>query len=116
MERQSSNKMNGTITNGNALDAPKSDPAIYNAYHAKFQSLGLPKDSTGWIHRAQEVARILSEDAAQRDIENKSPFAEVALLKSAGLVKLLGPTAFGGGGQSWETAYRVIREIAKGDG
>jgi hypothetical protein len=32
---------------------------------------------------------VLAKDAAQRDQENKSPRAEVALLKHSGLTKLL---------------------------
>ncbi|MFF9561559.1 acyl-CoA dehydrogenase family protein, partial [Streptomyces albus] len=43
-------------------------------------------------------------------------FREVQLLKDSGLVTLLGPVEFGGGGQRWETAYKVIREIARADG
>lgn len=46
-----------------------------------------------------DVAEILGQDAAQRDIANKSPKAEVALLKSAGLLKVLGPKKYGGGEQ-----------------
>ena len=38
------------------------------------------------------------------------------MLKSSGLLKVLGPVAYGGGGQSWEVGYKVIREVAKGDG
>jgi alkylation response protein AidB-like acyl-CoA dehydrogenase len=63
-----------------------------------------------------EVAEILAQDAAQRDIENKSPKAEVSLLKSSGLLKTLGPKKYGGGEQSWETGYKVIREVSKADG
>lgn len=107
--------MNGTIVKGNAHQAPRTNPSVYNAHHERFTSQGLPKDAAGWIRRAQDVARILSEDAAQRDIDNKSPFAEVSLLKSAGLLKVLGPPPFGGG-QSWEVGCRIIRETAKGDG
>jgi hypothetical protein len=36
------------------------------------------------------VNEILGTDAAARDIENKSPRTEVALLKSSGLTKILG--------------------------
>lgn len=31
-------------------------------------------------------------------------------------MKVLGPKEVGGGGQDWEVAYKVIREVAKGDG
>jgi len=62
------------------------------------------------------VAEIFAADAAARDIESKTPRAEVALLKSSGLLKVLGPKKFRGGGQNWEVGYKVIREVAKGDG
>jgi alkylation response protein AidB-like acyl-CoA dehydrogenase len=95
---------------------PSSDPTVYDIHHQKFISDGLPTTSDGWIQRARQVGEILAADAAARDIENKSPRAEVALLKSAGLLKVLGPKDIGGGGQSWEIGYKVIREVAKGDG
>lgn len=84
------------------------DPRVYDTYHEQFEAAGPPDDQAGWIERARQVAEILSQDAAQRDIENKSPRAEVALLKSAGLLKVLGPKKYGGGGQSWDTAYKLI--------
>jgi alkylation response protein AidB-like acyl-CoA dehydrogenase len=75
-----------------------------------------PTDAAGWIERAAEVAAVLAVDAVRRDREAKTPYAEVQLLKDAGLVTLLAPAEHGGGGQPWTTAYRVIREIAKADG
>ncbi|MFD7502340.1 acyl-CoA dehydrogenase family protein [Streptomyces sp. NPDC059850] len=75
-----------------------------------------PTDPAGWIGRAAEVAGVLATDAAARDQAGATPYAEVQLLKDAGLVTLLGPAAHGGGGQDWTTAYRVVREISKADG
>ncbi|KOV78361.1 acyl-CoA dehydrogenase family protein [Nocardia sp. NRRL S-836] len=75
-----------------------------------------PADSAGWVARAAEVAAVLASDAVERDRAGKTPHAEIRLLKDAGLVTLLGPAEHGGGGQDWSTAYRVIREIASGDG
>lgn len=75
-----------------------------------------PHDSAGWIARAREVADILAVDAVERDRANQPPFTEVALLKASGLVTLLGPRAHGGAGETWETAYKVIRAVARGDG
>ncbi|TXN29708.1 acyl-CoA dehydrogenase family protein [Lacisediminihabitans profunda] len=75
-----------------------------------------PTDAAGWLARAREVADILATDAVDRDNANGTPFAEVRVLKQSGLVTLLGPTVHGGGGQTWDTAYRVIREVARGDG
>lgn len=90
------------------------DPNVYAAHAQTFSSL--PSTPEEWIQRARQVSSILAEDAAARDIENKSPKAEIALLKHSGLLKVLGPKAYGGGGQGWDIGYKVIREVAKGDG
>ncbi|WP_410590338.1 acyl-CoA dehydrogenase family protein [Amycolatopsis sp. lyj-23] len=71
---------------------------------------------TDWIERAREVAAKLAVDAVERDRRGETPYEEVRLLKDNGLVTLLGPAEHGGGGQTWDTAYRVIREIARADG
>ncbi|WP_328993061.1 acyl-CoA dehydrogenase family protein [Kribbella sp. NBC_01245] len=75
-----------------------------------------PKTSEEWIQRAAEVAAILAVDAAERDRAGATPFEEVRLLKESGLVTLLGPAEHGGGGQTWPTAYQVIRTVAAADG
>ena len=75
-----------------------------------------PSNAAEWIARAEDVATILATDSVERDKANQTPFAEVQLLKDSGLVTLLGPVAHGGGGQKWDTAYRVIRAVARGDG
>ncbi|MDC7335888.1 acyl-CoA dehydrogenase family protein [Streptomyces lydicus] len=75
-----------------------------------------PEGPDGWIGRATEVAAVLATDAVARDRAGATPYAEVQLLKDSGLVTLLGPTAHGGAGQDWPTAYRVIREVAAADG
>ena len=104
-------------TNGHSNESlPSTDPAVYDEYHKAFGETPLPSKPDAWIERATQVAQILAKDAAIREKANKSPFAEVSLLKSAGLTKVLGPQKYGGGGQGWDVAYKVIREIAKGDG
>jgi alkylation response protein AidB-like acyl-CoA dehydrogenase len=77
-----------------------------------------PKPSTPseWITRATEAAEVLRLDAPERDAAAKAPFAEIKLLKDAGLVNFLGPREFGGGGGTWETSYKLTTEIAKADG
>ena len=75
-----------------------------------------PSDEAGWLQRAREVRRALEADAAARDRAAETPYDEIALLKRSGLVTLLGPAGHGGGGQEWPTAYRVVREVAAGDG
>ncbi|EGO55271.1 hypothetical protein NEUTE1DRAFT_147826 [Neurospora tetrasperma FGSC 2508] len=93
---------------------PSSDPSIYHEYESKWSTL--PSDSTGWIQRAKDVAAVLAPDAAAREKANRTPRAEVALLKHSGLLKILGPKEYGGGEQPWSVAYQAIREVAKGDG
>lgn len=93
---------------------PATDPAVYAEYETIWSNL--PDTEEGWIARAQEVSEVLAKDAAQRDQENKSPRAEVALLKHSGLTKLLGPKKYGGGEQAWSVGFKVIREVAKADG
>lgn len=95
---------------------PSTDPEVYNIHHQTFTSAALPSKPDEWIKRAALVSKILAEDASARDIANKSPRAEISLLKSSGLTRVLGPTKYGGGGQSWDVGYKIIREIAKGDG
>ncbi|CAD6582995.1 MAG: hypothetical protein ASARMPREDX12_001145 [Alectoria sarmentosa] len=95
---------------------PATDPAVYDAHHQGFNSSPVPSKPEEWLHRAARVSAILAEDAAHREKENKSPIAEVSLLKSSGLTKVIGPQKYGGGGQGWDVAYKVIREIAKADG
>ncbi|KAJ9223241.1 hypothetical protein DTO169C6_4501 [Paecilomyces variotii] len=95
---------------------PASDPAIYQEHHDAFTAEGQPKGSAAWLERAKKVSDILAVDAAARSKEQKTPRAEIALLKSSGLLKVIGDTKYGGGGESWETGYKVIREVAAGDG
>ncbi|TGO49456.1 hypothetical protein BCON_0209g00020 [Botryotinia convoluta] len=98
-----------------APSTSSSEVNLYSEYHQKFQS-ALPQNEEEWLSRASEIFQIFSKDAAKRDIDNKSPRDEVSLLKSSGLLKVLGPKKYGGGGQSWDIGYKVIREVAKGDG
>jgi alkylation response protein AidB-like acyl-CoA dehydrogenase len=96
-------------------DFPKSDPAVYNEYKTKWSQTELPSNEEGWIARAKEVSSILAVDIVKRNKENKAPFAEVALLKHAGLLKVLGPKKYGGGEQPWSVGYKLIRAVANGD-
>ena len=106
------NGTNGEVTSPHGT----TDPTVYNIHHQTFSSSPLPSGPDEWIKRAKHVAGVLAEDATKRDHENKSPFAEVSLLKSSGVTRILAPAKYGGGEQPWDVAYKVIREIAKGDG
>lgn len=103
-----------TTAASNGTSVPATN--VYEAHQQAFKSEGLPHDQASWVARAAKVAEIFIKDAAQRDIEQVSPFAEVALLKASGLTQILGPKKYGGGGQGWDVGYQVIREVAKGDG
>jgi hypothetical protein len=93
---------------------PATDPAVYEHFKEKWNVF--PANETEWIQRAFEVAGVLAADVVQRDRENKSPKAEIVLLKHSGLLKALGPKRFGGGEQPWSVGYKLIREVAKADG
>lgn len=91
------------------------DPAATGLAH-RWNDVATPQTSAEWLDRAQEVSDILATDAVERDRANATPHAEVQLLKDSGLVTLLGPRQHGGAGETWETAYKVIRTVARGDG
>lgn len=82
----------------------------------RWRDAATPRNAGEWLARAKEVADVLAVDAVQRDRANAAPHAEVRLLKESGLVTLLGPREHGGAGESWATAYRIIRAVARGDG
>ena len=68
-----------------------------------------------WVQRAREVAQILAVDAAAREKNGKTPYAEVALLKDSGLVCLvamrLGPPS-ADVGNGWTRSWN--RSLATG--
>ncbi|OJD38028.1 thermophilic desulfurizing enzyme family protein [Diplodia corticola] len=106
--------INGHSTHGGGIPPPATDPAIYEEYRFKWSVL--PSSADEWLDRAADVKEVLARDAAKRDRENKTPRAEIALLKHSGLLKVLGPRQYGGGGQPWAVGYKAVREVAKGDG
>ncbi|GGF05296.1 acyl-CoA dehydrogenase family protein [Mycetocola zhadangensis] len=68
-----------------------------------------------WQTIAEGVARELAVDVLERDRANEDPHRELQLLRDSGLVNLLDPVEFGGGGAHWETAFLVIRTLARVD-
>lgn len=73
---------------------PSTDPIVYDVHHEIFSSNPLPKNEVEWIERAARVAAILAEDVTVRDREQKIPAAEISLLKSSGLLKVLVNASF----------------------
>lgn len=68
-----------------------------------------------WTEVAQTVADQIAPGALDRDRENARPAAEAKLLRSSGLVNLLVPEAAGGAGGHFETAFHVVRTVARAD-
>lgn len=73
------------------------------------------EELTHWNGIAKQVADQLGTDAVARDRANKTPYAETKLLKDSGLVTLLVPEEYGGGGGHWATAFAAVRIIAATD-
>jgi len=68
-----------------------------------------------WSGVAATVAAQLAVDALERDRRNLDPTAELDLLRESGLVDLLHPAEFGGGGGHWESAFLAVRILSRAD-
>jgi alkylation response protein AidB-like acyl-CoA dehydrogenase len=68
-----------------------------------------------WSAVASTVAEQLQAGALERDRTSALPHEPLNLLREAGLINLLIPSAFGGAGAHWETAFRAVRIIARVD-
>ena len=74
-----------------------------------------PQELEHWRSVAERVAAELATDALERDRRNLDPTAELELLRETGLVDLLHPTEFGGGGGHWESAFLAVRILSRAD-
>lgn len=72
--------------------------------------------SDPYFAKAVELRRIFAEDAVARDKAGGKPLDQLKLLKDSGLLTLLIPREYGGGGQPWSSALKIGREFAKVDG
>jgi alkylation response protein AidB-like acyl-CoA dehydrogenase len=73
------------------------------------------EELANWRGVAERVAATLGEDALARDRANLDPTAELDLLRESGLVNLLDPAEFGGGGGHWESAFLAVRILSRTD-
>ncbi|MCC2028721.1 acyl-CoA dehydrogenase family protein [Microbacterium sp. YMB-B2] len=74
-----------------------------------------PAELSHWDAVAERVADVLRSDALERDRRGADPRDELDVLRDAGLVDLLHPAEFGGGGGHWESAFRVVRILSRAD-
>lgn len=68
-----------------------------------------------WSAVAQTVATELARGALERDRDGTDPLDALELLRTHGLAGLVVPAVHGGAGAHWETAFRVIRILARAD-
>lgn len=72
-------------------------------------------EQEAWYAKADDVAATLARDVRERDAANEPPFAELKVLREAGLLPLTVPARFGGAGIDWRTAYEIVQRIARVD-
>ncbi|GAA5990146.1 hypothetical protein JCM10908_005843 [Rhodotorula pacifica] len=75
-----------------------------------------PSSTDEYYARAHRVSDLLALDVHVRDAANEIPYRQVQLLRDSGLVTALGDRKYGGGGQSPEVGYKIVRIVARGDG
>lgn len=83
---------------------------------SKPPALFLADRDNPYLAKAAELTEIFSHDAVERDQLGGRPSEQIRLLKESGLVNLLIPKEFGGEGQPYSTALKVLREFSKVDG
>ena len=69
-----------------------------------------------YLDTATALARSLGETAVERDKAGGVARKELEQIRDSGLLKLIIPREYGGDGQPWSAALRVVREFAKADG
>lgn len=74
-----------------------------------------PEELARWTAVAGDIGEQLAAGALQRDRDNANPREALELLREAGLADLMVPAEFGGEGAHWETAFRVLRILARAD-
>ncbi len=65
---------------------------------------------------AEAISREFAATAVERDRRGGTPKRERDVLRASGLLTLIVPKQFGGGGASWATALEAVRIMARSDG
>ncbi|MBH8564553.1 acyl-CoA dehydrogenase family protein [Nostoc sp. CENA67] len=74
------------------------------------------KESTDFLAIATTLAEEFAKTAVLRDAKGGTPTEELKKLRESGLLNLVIPKEYGGIGETWPKALKVVREIAKTDG
>ena len=98
-----------TVLSAEALSAAPLSSANLWSGHADSRELD------HWSAVAQTVADELAKGALERDHSGADPLEALELLREHGLAGLVVPAVYGGAGAHWETAFRVIRILARAD-
>ncbi|MCP3426395.1 acyl-CoA dehydrogenase family protein [Rothia sp. AR01] len=83
--------------------------------HTPWGAPSSPGELARWDDVALRVGEQLAADAVERDAAGQDPSAELRLLKDSGLVDLIIPREFGGGGGTWEAGLRAVRLLSRHD-
>lgn len=65
---------------------------------------------------ATSLSGELKASAVERDLRAGIPEEEIQRLRETGLLPLVVPSNYGGGGATWTEAFQVIRELSQADG
>ena len=69
-----------------------------------------------WQITAMNLSKEFAKTAAKRDALGAIPTKELERLRHSGLLNLLIPQEYGGCGESWFNAFKIVREISQADG
>jgi len=67
------------------------------------------------MRAAERCADQFKSSAAERDRNGSPPRDEISALRDAGLLTVLEPVEYGGGGATWSQAMRLVRIVSRGD-
>lgn len=68
-----------------------------------------------FLQKAVVLAQEFAKDAVERDKAGGTAKIQRDQIRESGLLKLIIPVQYGGDGQPWSLALRIIRELAKAD-
>ena len=86
-----------------------------STFRSPWGGAATPEETAHWAAIAETAASALAVDALARDCGEASTRDALDILRAAGFANLLIPTAWGGAGAHWETAFLVLRIRGRAD-